>query len=332
METLKKIFFKVCTVTLYAFAVCAILIQPCAGADDQAAFPSKPITLVVPYGAGGASDMIARKIGELAAKNLNQPVVVEIKAGGAGVIATTAVAKAASDGYTLLLASDSPLVYVPHQRSVPYNTKEDFTYIIEVAEFSFPFCVRADSRFKTFKDFIEEARKNPGKLTYQSQGPKSAGHVQTEYLFSLEKVKVKHVPGAGVAEVAIQLLGGHVDGGIAAGLAGQIKAGTIRPLVILGSKRNPHTPDVPTSYELGYKHGAPFGARFGIIGPKGLHPKITKKLHGAFKEAFEDASYVELIDNMQETYLYRDSEAYKQITVQDYEQVKKIFKDLNLAN
>jgi tripartite-type tricarboxylate transporter receptor subunit TctC len=331
MVTRKKIFPMTPVVLIWAMAAFFMSIQPCIGAEDPRHFPSKPITIVVPYAAGGASDVVARKLAELATKYLNQSVVVEVKAGGAGVIGTTAVAKSNSDGYTLLLASDSPLNYVPHQRSVPYDPREDFTYIIEVAEFSMPFCVRTDSKFKNFKEFVEEERKNPGKMTYQSQGPKSAGHIQMEFVFSQEKVKIKHIPGAGVAEVVTQLLGGHVNGGIAAGLGAQIKTGTIRPLAVAGGQKNKNYPDAPTFYDLGFKHGAPFGARFGIIGPKGLHPEITKKLHDAFKKAYEDESYVAVMNNLLDTPVYRDSEAYRQISLQDYEQVGKIFRDLSLG-
>jgi tripartite-type tricarboxylate transporter receptor subunit TctC len=200
-----------------------------------------------------------------------------------------------------------------------------------VAEFSMPFCVRTDSKFKSFKEFVEEARSNPGKLRYQSQGPKSAGYIQMEYVFSQEKVKVNHLPGAGVAEVVTQLLGGHVDGGIAAGLGAQIKAGGIRPLAVAGEQRNKNYPDAPTFHDLGFKHGAPFGARFGIIGPKALPPEITKKLHDAFKKAYEDESYVAVMNNLLDTPVYRDSQAYRQISLQDYEQVGKIFRDLGLT-
>lgn len=319
-----KVFF-------YTVIALVIPIQLCFGAEDPAKFPSKPIKMIVPYGAGGASDLIARKLAELAGKTLNQPILVEVKAGGAGVIGTTAVAKSPPDGYTLLLTSCSPMNYVPLQRAVPYDIKKDFTYIIQIADFSFPFAVRADSKFKTFKDFIEEARKNPGKLNYQSQGAKSAGHIQMEYVFSVEKVRLNHVPGEGVAEVIRQLLGGHVDGGIGAGLGVQIKTGNLRALAIAGVERNKNFPNIPTFYELGYKQGIPFGCAFGIVAPKGMDAQITEKLHDAFKKAFDDASYIELIDSMQEAHAYKDAKSYTLMTIQDYDTIEKIVKEIGLA-
>lgn len=313
--------------------LCMIILIPfslCYGAEDPAKFPSKPIKMIVPYAPGGTSDLVGRKLSELAGKILGQPMVAENKAGGAGVIGSAAVAKSDPDGYTLLVTSCSPAIYVPLQRSVPYNTKEDFSFVIEVADFSFAFAVKADSKFKTFKDFVEEARKNPGKLNYQSQGPKSAGHVQMEYIFSIEKVKVNHLPGEGVAEVIRQLLGGHVEGGITAGLWPQMKAGGLRGLAIAGPKRNEHFPNVPTFYELGYTGGIPFGCAVGILGPKGIHPQILKKLHDAFKKAMEDPSYKELLGTMLELYDYKDSESYRAATFKDYDTTQKILKELGL--
>ena len=152
-----------------------------------------------------------------------------------------------------------------------------------------------------------------------------------EYIFSVEKVKVNHLPGEGVAEVIRQLLGGHVDGGIAAGLGAQIKAGALRPLAVAAVKRNKSYPDAPTFYELGYKHGIPFGCPFGIIAPKGLNPQIAKKLHDAFKMAFDDPSYVELIDNLQESHVYKDAESYRLSTIQDYDTIEKVVKEMGMG-
>jgi len=305
-------------------------ISICGGAEDPAKFPSKPIRMIIPYAPGGTSDLVGRKLCELASKTLGQPMVAENKAGGAGVIGSTAVAKSDPDGYSLLITSCSPAVYVPLQRSVPYDTKEDFTFVIQVADFSFIFAVQADSKYKTFKDFIEEARKNPGKMNYQSQGPKSAGHVQMEYIFSQEKVKVNHLPGAGAAEVIRQLLGGHIDGGITAGLGPQIKAGGFRGLAVAGPRRNEQFPDIPTFYELGYSQGIPLGCAVGILAPKSIPPQIAKKLHDALKEAVEDPSYKELLKTMYETHLYKDSESYKVATFKDYDATKLILKELGL--
>ena len=298
-----------------------------SAAEDPTKFPSKPIKLIIPYAPGGTSDMVGRKLADLASKPLGQPIVCENKAGGAGVIGSTATATADSDGYTILVTSCSPNIYVPVQRSVPYKI-DDFTYIIQVADFSFIFAVKADSKYKTFKDFIEDARGNPGKLKYQSQGPKSAGHLQMEYLFKTENVKVNHIPGAGVSEVITQLLGGHVDGGITAGLGPQIKAGNFRGLGVAGPKRNELFPDIPTFNELGYTHGIPFGCHVGILGPKNIPLQITQKLHDAFKKAVDDPSYKELLNNMYEIHAYMDTKSYKTSVDHTYKKVSDAMKEL----
>jgi tripartite-type tricarboxylate transporter receptor subunit TctC len=320
--------------TLWATSLAIALSLTIAGlsfaAEDPAKFPSKPIKLIIPYAAGGTSDLVGRKLADLASKPLGQPIVSENKAGGAGVVGSAATAKADPDGYTLVVTSCSPNIYVPLQRSVPYS-RDDFTYIIQTADFSFIFAVKADSKYKTFKDFIDEARKNPGKLKYQSQGPKSAGHLQMASIFSAEKVRVNHIPGEGVSEVIRQLLGGHVDAGITAGLGPQIKAGGFRGLAVAGPTRNEQFPDIPTFYELGYSHGIPFGCHVGILGPKGMPPQITKKLHDAFKKGMDDPSYRELLKTMYETYAYKDTAAYTASVEKDYKRVSDAMKDLGLA-
>jgi len=320
------IFRTVFIITFFVF----LIPKPGLAAEDPAKFPSKPITLIVPYGAGGTSDTVARKLAELVSNDLGQPVVVENKAGGAGVIGSTAVANAEPDGYTLLITSCSPCLYVPQQRPVSYDSKKDFTYIAQVADFAFAFAVREDSAIKSFKDFISEARKNSGKLTYQSQGPKSAGHVQMEYIFSIENVKVRHVPGKGAAEVITQLLGGHVDGGITAGLWPQMKAGKLRGLAIAGEQRNSSFPDIPTFNELGYEKGIPYGCAVGILGPAGMNPQVTKKLDNALKKAVFDPTYKELLSTMMEMQSYKSSDQYKEASLKSYDAIGVALNDLGL--
>ena len=135
----------------------------CIAAEDPANFPTKPITLIVQWPAGGTTDLPARKLAELAGKILGQPIVVEDKVGGAGIIGTNAIAKADPDGYTIGTLTYSSTTIAPHLRSVPYDIKKDFSFLMQFGEYSMVFCVLADSPSKTFRQFIEEARKNPGK-------------------------------------------------------------------------------------------------------------------------------------------------------------------------
>ncbi|MFH1243719.1 MAG: tripartite tricarboxylate transporter substrate binding protein, partial [Pseudomonadota bacterium] len=207
----------------------------------------------------------------------------------------------------------------------------DFTYIIQVADVSYIFAVKADSKYKTFKEFVDDARKNPGKLKYQSQGPKSGGHMQMAYIFSEEKVKVNHIPGEGVAEVIRQLLGGHVDAGIAATLGPQVKSGALRGLAVAGSKRNEQFPDLPTFYEQGYTRGVPSGCHVGIFGPKNMPPPIVKKLHDTFKKAYDDPSYHELLKTMYEVPVYKDTASYTSLVKEDYKKTADVLKNMEMV-
>lgn len=230
---------------------------------------------------------------------------------------------------TIGTATYSPNTVIPHLRSVPYNTKEDFTWMMQYADYTFIFSVRADSRWKTFKELIEEAQKNPGKLSYATHGPMTAQHLYMEQLFSMEKVKLNHVPLGGGAELVPQLLGGHLDAGMAAELAPHVKSGKLRGLAAQGEKRFELFPDVPTFYELGYKIDAP--TWFGLCAPKGLDPRILKKLNEAFKKAYEDPSFKELCATLYLMPTFKDAETFKEIIFRDFDKHGRIIKELGFA-
>lgn len=302
---------------------------PCISAEDPAKYPSEPITMIVQFAAGGLNDLTGRKLAESVGKILGQPVVVVNKVGGAGVIGTTAIAQSNPDGYTIGTISYSAPVIVPHLRSVPYNTKEDFTWIIQYADLAQFFCVKKESRWKTFKDLIEEARKHPGKLNYATAGPRGGQHIFMEYVFSLEKVKLNHVPGGAGPEIIAQLMGGHIDAAIASDMAPHMKSGKIRALALQGEKRLEAFSDIQTFAELGYTVNAPLW--IGICGPKGLDPRITKKLHDAFKKAYEEPSFKELCATMAMTPIYKDSESFKRMVLRDFDSQREILKELGFA-
>ena len=304
-------------------------IAPCWGAEDPDKFPSKPITLIIHFAVGGSSDLTGRKLADFASNVLGQPIVSENKVGGAGVIAAGAVSKAKPDGYTIGTVSYSALVIAPHLRSVPYNSKQDFSYIMQYAEYPQAFSVLADSRWKTFKDFIEEARKNPGKLTFATAGARSGQHILMEQVALAEKVKITHVPTHGGSEVVSQQLGGHVDGSMAAELAAHVVTGKLRALAVAGEKRLATLPNVPTFAELGYKLESPLW--LGLAAPKGVDPRIIKKLNDVFKKAYEDPSFQELCKTLVMTPIYKGPEDFKQMVARDYDGQARILKQLGFA-
>ena len=301
---------------LLVLVLLILIVRPCLGAEDPAKFPSKPITMIIPT-VGGSSDITGRKLADLATKILGQPVVVENKAGGGSVIGTTVVANAAPDGYTIGKASFGPLVYVPHMSSVPYKTKEDFSWIMQYADTTMVFCVRADSPWKTFKEFVEDARRNPGKLSFSSPGLYGGQHIFLLEVFSIEQVKLNYIPVTGGAEAATQLLGGHIDAVLTSETIPHVRAGKLRALAVQTENRHEQFPDLPTFKELGYTRDPVIW--FGLFAPKGLHPVVVKKLQDTFKMAYDDPSFKELCYKLDLVPVYRDSESFKAVVHRDFD-------------
>ena len=306
-----------------------VLVDSSLGAEEPAKYPSKPITMIIQWAAGGTTDLSGRKLAELAGKILGQPIVVENKVGGSGVIGINAVAKALPDGYTIGTITYSANVIIPHLRSVPYNTREDFTYLMQYGEYGMIFSVLTDSPWKTFKDFIKEAQKNPGKLKYASPGPSSGQHIFMEQVFKVEKVKVNHIPAGGGAETTRQLLGGHLDGAITPDFIPYIKVKKVRGLAAQTEKRLEEVPDIPTFIELGYKVDSPNW--MGICAPKGLDPLITKKLLDSFKRAYDDPSFQELMAKLYLPTIFRGPDSFKALVLKDYETQGRVLKELGLS-
>jgi tripartite-type tricarboxylate transporter receptor subunit TctC len=314
---------------IIVFAIFVYPLNPCLAGEDPAKFPSKPITMIVPWPPGGTADLSTRKIADSASKILGQPIVIANKGGGAGVIGINAIAKADADGYTIGNITHSPVVMIPHLRSVPYNTKEDFTFIMQFAEFMYAFCVLSDSPWKTFKDFIEEARKRSGKLTYCTPGPLSVCHVFLEQVALVENVKLNHLPVQGDAEMVSQHLGGHVDGSLGAPLIPYIPTGKVRGLAVMSEKRLGVIPDVPTFPELGYK--IDYSILCGLVAPKGLDPRVVRKLNESFKKGYEDPSFKEFLATLGMTPVYKDSESFKAMVLKDYDRLGTALKKLGFA-
>jgi tripartite-type tricarboxylate transporter receptor subunit TctC len=290
-----------------AVVVAAGLAFP-ASADAQE-FPTKPITLIVPFPAGGPTDLALRALGEAASKHLGQPIIVENKSGGAGTVGpATMAATAKPDGYTI---AQMPItVYrLPLMQETTWKP-EDFSYIIHLTGYVFAHIAAADTPFKTWADVVDYAKKNPGKLTYGSSGTGGSPHLGTEQVAEKDGIKLTHVPFKGAAELHAAVAGGHVMVGAGGASSKQIvDAGKARFLNVWTAKRQKSFPDVPTLQELGY----PFviDSPFGIAGPKGMDPKIVQKLHDAFKKAIEEPSVIEVLDRFEMVPNYKNSADYK---------------------
>jgi tripartite-type tricarboxylate transporter receptor subunit TctC len=297
-----------------------------AGAE---AFPSKPITIIVNYGAGGATDLPARKIASYLEKKFNKAVVVENKTGGAGAIGLSAVAKADPDGHTIGAFSYSPTVIAPHTRPAPFDTTKDFSFVAQIAEYAQLFCVLPTQPWRTLKDSMDYARANPGGLTYSTVGAGSGQHIFMEALAKQEKLKLAHVPFVGGSQGVAALLGGHVKASLDASLAKYAISGECRPLAVVGNRRHPATPDVPTFAELGYTIDAPLW--LGLAGPAGIPEPILKKLSDAVLEATRDPGYKELLNNLVLGDVTADYKTFGTLVLTDYKRMGEVINDLGFA-
>jgi tripartite-type tricarboxylate transporter receptor subunit TctC len=265
-------------------------------------YPSRPIQMIVPFPAGGPTDVYARLVGKLLGEELGQPIIVENRPGATGLIGTNAVKGAAPDGYTLLYTSNSAHVIGPLLRDPqPFDPVADFTPITEPMRYPLYLLTSTKVPAKTFKEFIELAKSQPGKLTYSSVGAGSGGHLACELMNRAAGIQVLHVPYKGAAPAATALMSGEVDFmcDSVGNSQGSVKAGRMNGLAVSSAKRLQIVPDVPTMIEEGISVEAYIW--LGVFGPKGLpedvrntladtigkimkNPELTERMH---REGYE---------------------------------------------
>jgi tripartite-type tricarboxylate transporter receptor subunit TctC len=287
-------------------ALGAVLFALSSSAFAQA-FPAKPVTLICPWPAGGGTDLHLRKLGEIAARHLGQPVVIENRPGGSGMNGPATMAKTAKpDGYTISQLAITAF-RVPHMQKVDWDPINDFTYIIGVSGYTFGIVVKADSPFKTFNDLIAYAKANPGKLSYGTPGTGTSLHLAMEEIAVKTGVQFLHVPFKGQADSAQALMGGHIMAQVdSTGWGRQVDAGTFRLLATLGDRRTRW--NAPTVKELGVDTVS--NSPYGLVGPKGMPQAVVKRLHDAFKAAIDEPEHMKTLQQLDQLYWYKSSEDY----------------------
>lgn len=307
----------------------AALAAPFGSALAQA-FPTKPITLIVPWPAGGSTDRHHRALAELASKHLGQQIIVENKPGAGGTLGPSTMALTAKpDGYTI---SQYPMgmLRIPHMNKVQWSPINDFTFIMGVSGYTFGFVVKADSPHKTFKDYVEAARKQPGKIDFGSTGIGTSPHLLLEELADNAKVEFNHVPFKGNADLMQALLGGHVMAASdASGWDKFVDGGQMRLLATFGEQRTKRWPQVPTAKELGYNIVG--NSPYGLVGPKGMDPAVVKTIHDAFKKAMDDPKHAEVLAQLNQDPWYRTGEQYKAWAISTYAKDKLLIDRLGLS-
>ncbi len=316
---------KIRIVPLLFAALAAFAAQPSLAQE----YPNKPITLIVPWPAGGSTDIVMRAMAESAGKALGQPVVVDNKAGGSGTIGPATMAAAAKpDGYTI---AQIPITVfrLPLMQNTPWDALKDFTYIVHLTGYTFGVTTRADSPFKTFQDVIEFARNNPGKVTYATPGAGTSLHIGMEQIAAKAGVKFTQVPFKGGAETLAAVLGGHTMlQADSTGWKGAVDAGQLRLLLIWSAERSKNWPDVPTLKELGYPFV--FDSPFGVAGPRGMDPKVVAKLHDAFKKATEDPAVQAMLTKFDMVTNYKNTADYGKFVLENIETERKVVQMLGL--
>ncbi|HSV78027.1 MAG TPA: tripartite tricarboxylate transporter substrate binding protein [Ramlibacter sp.] len=254
----------------------------------RAEYPERPIKIVVPFPAGGGTDLVARLVGQRLSERLKQPVLVENRAGAGTAIGSQAVAKAPPDGYTLLMNIESLSVLPATQPSLPFDPVKDFDPISRLITSHFVLVVPPSLPVKSFKEFVAYARANQGKLNYGSTSTGGASHLATEQLFKAAGIKLAHIPYAGASAAATALLGEQVQAVLLVGTLAMpyLESGKMRAIAVTGSSRIGALPHVPTLAEEGFA-GFETPGWTALFAPRGTPQPVVAKLHAAVSEILE---------------------------------------------
>jgi tripartite-type tricarboxylate transporter receptor subunit TctC len=286
----------------------------------QDAYPSRPIVMLVPFPPGGVADLTGRPTAITMEKFLKQRILVENKAGAGGAVGMAAVANSKPDGYTILMALSSISIIPPAERLFdrkPAYEMNQFAPIALISADPTVLVVRSDSPWKTVKDFVEEAKKNPGKINYSSSGIYGTLHMAMEIFASAADIKLFHVPYQGGGPAVSALLGGQVEA-LASGpsaVISQIKAGRLRPLATWGDKRLASLPDVPTFKELGYN--AEFYIWSGLFAPAGTPAPVLQTLRNAARQAVNDPDFKNAMSKIETPVYYLDAPEFQKFWDKD---------------
>jgi tripartite-type tricarboxylate transporter receptor subunit TctC len=284
------------------------------------AFPSKPLTLIVPFPPGGLADIVARPVAEALARELGQPVVIENKPGAGGGIGMGAAAKARADGYTLLMALSS-LTVIPEADALlgraPMFALSDLRPMARYTADPTVLAVRADAPWKTVQDFVDDARKRPGALAYGSSGNYGTMHVPMEILAQTAGLSLNHIPFTGAGPAVVALLGGQIEA-VSSGPATvlqHIRAGKLRALAHWGQGRLDALPEVPSLKEAGFQ--AEYAQWSGLFIPAATPEPVAQRLRAAARFAAQDAKVREVIQNAGSPILFQDSADFEKYVQAD---------------
>ena len=300
-----------------------------SGAVHAQNFPARPVTLIVPWPAGGSTDIGMRALATATEKHLGQAIVVENRPGASGTLAPGQMAATAKpDGYTI---AQMPVTVfrLPFMTKTTYDPAKDFTYIAGLTAYTFGVVVKSDSPWKTFKEFIAYAKANPGKIKYGSPGTGTSLHIGMEQIAKATGAKWTHVPFKGGAELNAATLGGHIDAHAdSTSWAALVNSGDFRLLVTWSPMRTKNWPTVPTLQEEGIN--LILNSPYGVAGPKGIDPKVVKVLADAFAKGVQEPSYAEALKKFDQELAFLDTAAYEKHVAEQIEENRVLVEELGL--
>ena len=318
------------SVTLAALTLFASL-SVHAQAPAATPYPTKPIKLIAPVAAGGGLDNIARTLAEKLSRSIGQQVVVENMGGGGGSIASQSVAKAPADGYTLMVAYVGTHGTNPAVRRLPYDAIKDFTPIGMIGATPNVLVINPDLPIKSFKEFVDYAKKNPAKLSYGSAGPGTLTHLGMEQLKLAAGIFMVHVPYRGVGPAYTDLLAGQTQAMFPTLFAAlpYINTNRVRGLAVTGAKRSSAAPNIPTFKELGF-NGFDGQQWYGIVGPANLPPAITAKLNAELNKVLALPDFSEKMTSEAMTLMPMTPQQFSNYIKEDIARWAKVAKDRNI--
>jgi tripartite-type tricarboxylate transporter receptor subunit TctC len=297
-----------------------------AGVAAQPAYPGKPVTLLCPFAAGGAADMLTRVAADHVRAKRNVAAGVEYRPGAGATIAPAQVAKAAPDGATFGLYSISPFLTVPHLQKVPYDTLKDFTYISIYAYIPIALYVVAESPLNSWSDVVKFAKDNPGKFRWGTSGVRGAAHIATEAAFRRERAQTTFVPFGGGADAITAMLGGHIEAVVSADYGPQLAAGKVKLVVLTGSEKLASQPDLPTFKDLNYPISTE--AIYGLFGPAKLPGEVLAYWDAATKEMMTTEEFKTVLKTASANAVYMNSADFTANVIQNYHRLGEAIRSL----